>query len=99
MSDGPKGVEVGKSWIVKDGNGLPRAVIETIELTRRFFSDIDEAFAYDEGEGDRTLQYWRNVHTKYFTRLGVFSEQMELYCERFKLVEALRIMESPTAPR
>ncbi len=54
-SEGDKGVEVGKRWIVKDGQGRPRAVIETVELTRRRFEDVDAAFAYDEGEGDRSL--------------------------------------------
>jgi uncharacterized protein YhfF len=49
-SEGDKGVEVGKRWIVKDGQGRPRAVTETIELTRWRFEDVDAAFAYDEGK-------------------------------------------------
>jgi uncharacterized protein YhfF len=87
--DGDKGVQVGKRWIVKDGKGVSRAVIETVELTRRFFPDVDDAFAYDEGEGDRTRRFWAEAHTGYFTRLGQFSPDMELYCERFKLIEVL----------
>ncbi len=86
-SEGDKGVEVGKRWIVKDGQGRPRAVIETVELTRRRFEDVDAAFAYDEGEGDRSLAYWRRAHTKYFTRQGTFSAGMDVYCERFRLIE------------
>jgi len=42
-SEGLKGVEVGKRWIVNDGQGRPRAVVETVELTRRRFEDVDEA--------------------------------------------------------
>ena len=34
-SEGDKRVEAGKQWIVKDGQGRPRAVLETVELTRR----------------------------------------------------------------
>ena len=85
-SEGLKGVEVGKRWIVKDGQGRPRAIVETVELTRRRF---DEALAYDGGEGDRSLKYWRQLYTDYLTRQGAFSKNMELYCERFRLVEIL----------
>jgi uncharacterized protein YhfF len=87
--EGLKGTEIGKRWIVKDGKGTPRAVIETIELTKRYFSDVDESMAHDEGEGDQTLEYWRGAHTRYFTRLGQFAPDMEVYCERFKLIEVI----------
>jgi uncharacterized protein YhfF len=56
---------------------------------RRRFGEIDAAFAHDEGEGDRTLADWREAHTDYFTRRSEFSPDMELYCERFRLVEVL----------
>jgi uncharacterized protein YhfF len=88
-SEGAKGAEVGKRWILKDGQGRPRAVLETVELTRRRFEDVDQSFAHDEGEGDRSLAYWRKAHREYFMGQGAFSEDMELYCERFKLVEIL----------
>ncbi len=88
-SEGDKRVEVDKRWIVKDGQGRPRAILETVELTRRRFEDVDKSFAHDEGEGDRSLRYWRRAHTNYFTRQGAFSKGMKLYCERFRLIEAL----------
>jgi uncharacterized protein YhfF len=88
-SEGDKGVEVGKRWIVKDGQGRARAVLETVELTRRRFEDVDEGFAHDEGEGDRSLPWWRRAHTDYFTRRGEFAPGMEVYCERVRLVEAI----------
>jgi uncharacterized protein YhfF len=87
--EGDKGVVVGKRWIVKDGQGRASAVLETIEVVRRRFGEIDAAFAHDEGEGDRTLADWREAHTDYFTRRSEFSPDMELYCERFRLVEVL----------
>ena len=89
-NEGDKGVVVGKRWIVKDGQGRASAVLETIEVVRRRFGEIDAAFAHDEGEGDRTLADWREAHTDYFTRRGEFSPDMELYCERFRLVEVLK---------
>ena len=88
-SEGLKGVQVGKRWIVKDGQGRLRAVIETVEITRRRFEDVDESFAHDEGEGDRTLGWWRWAHAQYFGRRGQFADDMELCCERFRLVEVL----------
>jgi uncharacterized protein YhfF len=61
-SEGDKGVAIGKRWIVKDGQGRPSAILETFELARRRFGDVVAAFAHDEGEGDRSLEYWRQAH-------------------------------------
>ncbi len=81
--------EVGKRMVMLDGAGRPRAVIETVELTLRRFGEVDAAFAHDEGEGDRTLTYWREAHRTYFTRKGQFAEDMLLWCERFRVIELL----------
>jgi uncharacterized protein YhfF len=77
----------GERWIVLDGRGAPRCVIESMEVTFRRFGDVDAAFAYEEGEGDRSLAYWRDAHRRYFGRQEKFSEDMMLMCERFRLVE------------
>ena len=71
------------------GDGRALAVIETIELTQRRFNEVDAAFAYDEGEDDRSLASWREAHRRYFTRLGQFAEDMMLWCERFRVLEKL----------
>ena len=81
--------EVGKHMVMLDGTGRPRAVIKTVELTQRRFPEVDAAFAYDEGEGDRTLAYWRGAHEIYFSRLGQFAPDMLLWCERFRIVEVI----------
>ena len=86
-ADGLKGAEVGKPWAVKDGAGTVRCVLETVELTQRRFDEVDAAFAFEEGEDDRTLESWRREHQAYFTRNGGFSRDMLLNCERFRLVE------------
>ena len=31
------------------------------------FDEVDEEHAYLEGEGDRSLEYWREVHERFFT--------------------------------
>ena len=85
--DEPNTSTPGERWIVLDGRGNPRCVIETLEVTYRRFGEVDPGFAYEEGEGDRSLAYWREAHRSYFGRLGRFSEDMMLMCERFRLVE------------
>ena len=38
--------EVGKFMVVLDGQGAPKAVLKTIELTKRRFDEVDEACSY-----------------------------------------------------
>jgi ASCH domain len=56
------------------------------ELMQRRFDEVDAAFAFEEGEGDCTLAFWRRAHRNYFGRQGTFAPDMLLYCERFRLV-------------
>ncbi len=79
--------QVGRLDVVLDGRGRRAAVIETVEITVRRFDEVDERFAFDEGEGFRTLADWQEGHCAYFERNGGFSPDMELICERFRLVE------------
>ena len=88
-ADGVKGTAVGRRWIVLDGTGAPRAIVETVELTERRFAAVDAAFAWDEGEGDRSLDQWRQGHQAFFARTGGFAPDMALWCERFRLVSTL----------
>ena len=90
VSEGLKGAAVGKSMVALDSKGRPRAVLTTTELVQRRFNDVDDDFAYHEGEGDRSLAYWREAHTRYFTRLGLFEADMMLWCERFSVEHVIR---------
>ena len=85
--DEPNTSTRGERWIVLDGRGEPRCIIETLEESYRRYNEVDAAFAHEEGEGDRSLAYWREAHRRYFGRQGKFSEDMMLMCERFRLVE------------
>jgi len=93
VSEGLKGAEIGKPMVVLDGAGRPRAVLRTVELTRRRYGEVDAAFAFDEGEGDRSLAYWRDAHRRYFTRLRLFDPEMMLWCERFEVVMTIPLGE------
>ena len=96
---GPGGAEkpvVGRRDVILDGKGRPAAVIETVEVSYCRFDEVDEAFARDEGEGLLTLEDWSNGHKAYWERNGGWSPDMELICERFRLVESLTRDEKET---
>lgn len=94
--DAPDCPKLGELWVVLDGEKRPVCVIETVELIPRRFDEVDAQFAFEEGEGDRSLAFWREAHEAYFRRLGVFSPDMTLLCERFRLVEAFAPMDVTT---
>jgi len=82
---------VGDYSVILNGVGEPLCIIKTTEITIRPYNEVDEDFAYDEGEGDRSLAYWRRAHWHFFgkecAQLGrTLSEEMPLVCERFRLV-------------
>lgn len=81
----------GQYSIILSGDGQPLCIIETVEVNVQPFNAVDDRFAHDEGEGDRSLATWRREHWRYFTRtLSVHglqpSETMSLVCERFRVV-------------
>ncbi len=83
--------EVGSKTIVLDGNGDPLCIVETTEVEIRSYDEVDGRFAYEEGEGDRSLDYWREAHWRFFSRTlpNIGKEpatHMPLACERFRVV-------------
>ena len=52
--------------VILDGDGAPLCVIQTTEVEIRRFGEVDEEFAWTEGEGDRRLAYWRDGHIQFF---------------------------------
>ena len=90
-SDTGDGGKVGGYSLVTDFAGVPQCVIQTTEVRCLPFGEVDEQFAFDEGEGDRTLEYWRAAHRNFFIEccrdLGIeFEESMLICCKRFSLV-------------
>jgi uncharacterized protein YhfF len=83
-------VERGYS-VVTDFDGHPIGVIQTTEIRHLPFNQVDEEFASDEGDGDQSLEYWRDVHWCYFTNEASkhgfqFDENSIVCCERFELL-------------
>ncbi len=82
---------VGELSLIVDGKEQPLCIIETTEINIKPFNEVDAQFAHDEGEGDRTLAYWRNAHQNYFVRVcqqigRTPSETMPVVFERFRVI-------------
>jgi uncharacterized protein YhfF len=56
--------------VVLDGQGEPVCVIRSVSVEVRPFGSVDERFACVEGEGDRSLEHWRETHVRFFTSEG-----------------------------
>ena len=83
--------EVGDHWIVCDGTGMPRVILRTTEVRRVRFREVDAAFAYDEGEGDRSIESWRRGHRRCWERVGAelglaLTNDSVVVAERFRVV-------------
>ena len=81
----------GYRFIVLNGQEIPLCIIETTEVAIRSFRDVDDSFAFAEGENDRTLASWRKSHWEFFSRTlpridKCPDEDMPLVCEHFKVV-------------
>ncbi len=74
----------GDHSVILDGEGCPMCIIRTASVEIRSFGEVDEAFAWDEGEGDRTLAEWRRGHLWYFNSVGAsVSDESPVVLERF----------------
>lgn len=78
---------VGDYSVILDGDSRPLCIIRTTSVEIRHFGDVDEAFAWDEGEGDRTLADWRRGHERYFASVGqAVADTTPVVLERFAKV-------------
>lgn len=93
-------------WYEVEGEELPKegeysvilnsrdeavCVTKTAKVYIEQFKNISPNHAYKEGEGDRSLEYWRRIHRDFFTKelaeAGIeFSEEMKVVCEEFEVV-------------
>jgi uncharacterized protein YhfF len=81
----------GMYTIATDGRGVPRALLRTTDVRVGPLSSVDDQFAWDEGEGDRTRDSWLRDHHTFFERylpsVGLtFSPDMPTVFERFDVV-------------
>ena len=83
-------LEPGDLSILTNFDETECCVIRTVRSTIKKFSEINEEDAFIEGEGDRSLAYWRQAHLAFFrdefAELGLeFSDDIEVVFEEFRV--------------
>jgi uncharacterized protein YhfF len=91
LDDGDPVPRIGEHWIVCDGAGIARLVVRSVELRVGPADSVDDRFAQDEGEGDRTREDWLEGHGRYWTRTEAargraWHPSAEVVFERFRVV-------------
>lgn len=66
-------------------------IIKTLKVYVTEFNNVSEEHAFKEGEGDRSLEYWRLVHIDFLTKElaavhKTFDENTKVVCEEFEVV-------------
>lgn len=82
---------VGKIELIVDGNGEPLCIIELVEVEIKPFNAVDAQFAFEYGEGERTLSFWLSDNWAFLSRWCMEigrtpSETMPLAFQRFRVL-------------
>lgn len=90
-AEGEKLPEAEEYSVILNSRDEAVCIIKTVKVYIEQFKNISREHAYKEGEGDRSLEYWRKIHRDFFIKelepAGVeFSEDMKLVCEEFEVV-------------
>jgi uncharacterized protein YhfF len=77
--------------VISNWDGTAHCITKTIKVTVLQFRDVDEEHAFIEGEGDKSLDYWRKAHISFFTRELTaineeFSEDVMVVFEEFEKI-------------
>ena len=90
--------EAGDYSIILNSREEAVCIIKTLKVYVTEFNKVSEEHAFKEGEGDRSLEYWRKVHESFLTKELAsvqipFDENTKVVCEEFEVVypEAARV--------
>lgn len=77
--------------VILDSKGNAVCIIKNINVEVIPFDEITKEHAYKEGEGDKSLNYWKSVHEDFFKKCfdeaGIeFSYDMKVVYEEFVVV-------------
>ncbi len=83
--------EEGDYSVILDAKGEAVCIIKTTKVNVIPFCQVTADHAYKEGEGDRSLAYWRKVHENFLknelsTIHQTFTEMTKAVCEEFEVV-------------
>ena len=78
---------IGEKSIICYDNDSAACTIQTIDYKILKFNEMTEKYAKLEGEGDLSLDYWKNVHYNFFKSIdSSFNEESKIIFEIFELV-------------
>ncbi|MEG0267642.1 MAG: ASCH domain-containing protein, partial [Carnobacterium sp.] len=83
----------GSYSLILDGNNQAIGIVQLLKIAILPFDEVSDEWAYEEGEGDRTLKGWREFYQDYFqeqckSEHWHFSMKTEVVCIQFELVYA-----------
>lgn len=90
LKDGTPFPNVGDLCIILRDDGEAACLIRLTDVRICSFREVTPEHAFNEGEGDRSLGYWREVHREFFTmelaEYGIpFDEDALVVCETFRV--------------
>lgn len=83
--------EAGAYSVILNSRDEAVCVIQIKDVYIVPFNKVTAEHAYKEGEGNRSLEYWRNVHQSFFKKWLeeanlTFDMDMKVVCEEFEVV-------------
>lgn len=90
LNDEPLPV-IGNFWIILNSISEPKLIVKTVGVERNLFKEIPQRVVIAEGEGDLSVEYWKQVHSQFFLPFleewGVENlEEAEVITEYFEIV-------------
>ena len=81
----------GERSVLTFENEKKACIVETKKVIITQFKNITPEMAFLEGEGNRTLEYYKKAHTYYFKTIDPnFNDETEVCFEIFEVIEDLR---------
>lgn len=86
--------QVGTFDVILDSQNQAVCVVEITKVSVELFNQVSAQHAFKEGEGDKSLAYWRQVHEDFFRDcLGeaglTFTPESKVVLEEFRKVYPL----------
>ena len=83
--------KAGDYSVILNSNEEAVCIIKTLKVYVTAFDQVSAEHAFKEGEGDRSLEYWRKIHINFLTNELAsvnrsFDENTKVVCEEFEVV-------------
>lgn len=84
----------GEYNIILNSKNEAKCITKTTKVYLKKFGEVSSEHAYKEGEGDKSLSYWSEVHERFFNEcLASYNKKITLndlvVCEEFELVHKI----------